>query len=303
MTSSYQPASGIWLPLITPFSEGSLDEGSLRRLTRHYTEQPIDGFILCATSGEGLTLTEAEKERMVALMTEELVAVRAERPVYLGVSGSDTHRVAHAMETYASWPVDGYLINCPAYSRPSQEGLYRHFEILAGATNRPCLLYNIPYRSGVNLENETLLRLVEIGNIVGVKDCGANINQSFELMARKPAGFSVLTGEDAFFYTALAHGGDGGILMAAHVLAEPLSEVRDKLISGDQPSALAAWRRIAEVPPLLFAEPNPAPVKHWLWRLGLIDSPEVRLPMIGVTEGLAQRLDEMIARQATVAAA
>ena len=296
MTPTQDPPRGIWLPLITPFRDGDVDEASLRRLLRHYAAQPLTGIILGATSGEGLTVTEPEKERMVALAAEELAAAGSRQPLYLGISGSDTRRTAEALARTAGWPLAGYLINCPAYSRPPQAGLYKHFEILAGTTEMPCLLYNIPYRTGVNLENDTLLRLAEIPNILGVKDCAANLEQSVDLMARKPAGFSVLTGEDALLYTALVHGGDGAISVTAHALPTAFAEIHDKVSTGDQPGALTAWRRVAEVPPLLFAEPSPAPVKHWLWRAGLIDSPEVRLPMMGVSHGLAARIEDVMAR-------
>ena len=110
---------GIWLPLVTPFRDGALDEVSLRRMVRHYLAQPIDGFILAATTGEGLTIDEDETERLVAIVAAE---IGGRRPVYLGVSGSDTRKVAKTLAHTAAWPVDGYLIACPYYTRPSQEG-------------------------------------------------------------------------------------------------------------------------------------------------------------------------------------
>jgi 4-hydroxy-tetrahydrodipicolinate synthase len=205
---------GLWLPLVTPFRDGALDEASLRRLVRHYLGEPIDGFILAATTGEGLTIDEDETEQLVSIVATENAG---QRPVYLGISGSDTRKVAKALVHSAAWPVDGYLIACPYYTRPSQEGLYRHFTALSGATARPILIYNIPYRTGVNMANDTLLRLAELPNIVGVKDCCADAAQSFDLIRTSPAGFSVMTGEDAWFYTALTLGAAGGITASAHV--------------------------------------------------------------------------------------
>jgi 4-hydroxy-tetrahydrodipicolinate synthase len=143
----------------------------------------------------------------------------------------------------------------------------------------------------VNLGNETLLRLAERSNIVGVKDCAADATQSFDLLRFKPTGFSVLVGEDSLFYNALAHGADGGITASAHVHTCAFATVRNKLEAGDRTGALADWNVLADIPKLLFAEPSPAPVKHWLWRLGLIDSPELRLPMVPVTDGLARKID------------
>ncbi len=138
-------------------------------------------------------------------------------PLFLGLCGSDTRRLVRRLAATDAWPVDGYLITCPYYSRPSQQGLYQHFAALADATDKPILIYNIPYRTGVNLGNDTLLRLAERANIVGVKDCCADAAQSADLLRRRGPGFTVLTGEDALFYGAVAHGADGGILASAHV--------------------------------------------------------------------------------------
>ncbi|MBL8674143.1 MAG: 4-hydroxy-tetrahydrodipicolinate synthase [Rhodospirillales bacterium] len=289
---------GLWLPLVTPFRDGALDEVSLRRLARHYRDQPVDGFILAATTGEGLTLDDHEVERLVAVVAEEL---GRSRPIYLGLSGSDTRKVEKAMDHAASWPVDGYLVACPYYTRPSQEGLYRHFAALALATDRPIVVYNIPYRTGVNLGNETMLKLAALPNIAGVKDCCADAAQSFDLIRARPPGFAVLTGEDALFLSALDQGADGGIVASAHVETARFAEILSLSRSGDHASALRRWRDLVEIPRLLFAEPSPAPIKHWLWRTGLIDSPEVRLPMAEVTTRLATRLDWAIADVAKAA--
>jgi 4-hydroxy-tetrahydrodipicolinate synthase len=285
--------SGIWLPLITPFRDGALDEASLRRMTRHYLGQPIDGLILAATTGEGLTIDEDETAQLVTAVAEE---VGGRKPIYLGISGSDTRKVGKALHATADWSVNGYLIACPYYTRPSQDGLYRHFAALAGETPRPIAVYNIPYRTGVNMANETLLRLAELPNITGVKDCCADQSQSFDLTRAKPEGFAVMTGEDALFYNALTQGADGGILASAHIDTARFASVRNIFMSGDQIGALRAWRTLADLPRLLFAEPSPAPIKHWLWRAGLIESPEVRLPMTPVSDILARRIEREMER-------
>jgi 4-hydroxy-tetrahydrodipicolinate synthase len=287
------PLNGIWLPLITPFRDDRLDETSLRRLIRHYAAAPVDGLILAATTGEGLTLDAAETERLVQCATSELETTGRRIPVYLGLSGSHTSKVVHTLKDTASWAIDGYLIACPYYTRPSQDGLYQHFSALADATARQILIYNIPYRTGVNLGNETMLRLAERDNIAGVKDCCADTAQTFDLLRDRPPGFAVLTGEDALFYTALTQGADGGILASANVRTRAFAAMRDALLRGNQPGALAMWRELVELPRLLFAEPSPAPIKHWLWRVGLIDSPEVRLPMTRISDALAARIDRV----------
>ena len=289
MENERPPISGLWLPLVTPFKQGRLDELSLVRLLRHYLRQRVEGFILAATTGEGMTLDEAETERLIALAAEEIAG---RRPLYLGLSGSDTAKLGKTLARTASWPVDGYLIACPYYVRPSQEGLYRHFIALADATDRPILIYNIPYRTGVNLGNETLLRLAEHPNITGLKDCCVDAGQSAELLRRKPASFAVLTGEDVNFHAALAQGAEGGILASAHLRTDEFARVRDAMLAGENGAALRAWHGLADLTRLLFAEPSPAPVKFCLWQLGLIDSPEVRLPMTEVSPALAARLAE-----------
>lgn len=299
MTSPDHPAAlqGLWLPLVTPFRDGALDAASLRRLVRHYAAEPVDGLILAATTGEGLTLDEEETERLVAIARDALAEAGRRMPLWLGLSGSDTRKLVKTLGRTASWGVDGYLIACPYYTRPSQQGLLRHFAALADATTQPIMIYNIPYRTGVNLGNAAMLDLAGRKAIVGVKDCAADAMQSFELLRRRPPGFSVLTGEDALFHTALTQGADGGILASAHVETREFAAIRTKLLAGDQVGALADWQRLSEVPRLLFAEPSPAPIKHWLWRTGLIDSPEVRLPMAAVTEALAVRIDHAIAKR------
>jgi 4-hydroxy-tetrahydrodipicolinate synthase len=279
--------NGIWLPLITPFTDGELDAAAVAGLVRHYAASGIDGLIIAATTGEGLTLDPEETERLAAVAAQ---AAAGRLPVYLGLCGSDTSRMAKRLAETQSWPVDGYLITCPYYTRPSQEGLRRHFTELASRTGRPIVVYNIPYRTGVNLTNDTLLQLAELGNVVGVKDCCANHAQSFDLLRRRPPGFSVTTGEDALFLNAIAHGADGGILASAHVDPQAFVEMRRAYLAGDPDLALQRWAILAEIVGLLFAEPNPAPVKHWLWLEGLIPSPELRLPMTGVSEQLAEKL-------------
>lgn len=297
MQASHRPLHGIWLPLITPFRDGGLDEASLRRLVAHYAAEPIDGLILGATTGEGMSLDDDEAERLVSITRAALVAAGSGIPIYLGLSGSDTRKVTKALEQTGAWGMDGYLIACPYYTRPSQQGLLQHFTALADCTAKPILIYNIPYRTGVNLGNETMLQLAEHPNIVGVKDCAADATQSFDLLRHKPPHFAVLTGEDPLFYTALTQGAEGGILASAHVQAQAFATLRRKLLAGDQAGALADWQHLADLPRLLFAEPSPGPIKHWLWRARLIDSPEMRLPMVPVSPQLAARIEAAIGAQ------
>jgi 4-hydroxy-tetrahydrodipicolinate synthase len=302
MTDLRTHLHGLWLPLVTPFRDGRLDEASLRRLVRHYGGEAVDGFILGATSGEGMTLREAELERLVAIVRDELGAIRRNLPVCLGLSGADTARLKDRLDETADWPIDGYLIASPYYVRPSQRGLLAHFEALADHAAWPIVLYNIPYRSSVNLTNQTLLRLAEHPNIVGLKDCCASREQTLALLRDRPEGFRVLTGEDANYLEALGDGADGGIVLSAHVETATFAGILKELARGNRDAALARWQEVAELTRLLFAEPSPAPAKYWLWRTGLIDSPEVRLPMVEIGSELAAAIDREIARRVQVAA-
>jgi 4-hydroxy-tetrahydrodipicolinate synthase len=287
---------GLWIPLITPFfRDGALDEVSLRRLVRHYAALPVDGLVLAATTGESLTLEPDEIEQFIFAVRDE---IGENLPISLGLSGSNTRTLLEALDRTAAWPIGSYLISCPYYSRPSQRGLERHFGALADRAAHPVLLYNIPYRTGVNLGNETMLRLAEHPNIVGLKDCCADRNQSLDLLRHRPAGFAVLTGEDAHYHEALLDGADGGILASAHIETETFAFIHKLVAAGEHDAALSQWRAVADLTQLLFAEPSPAPIKYWLWRAGLIDSAEVRLPMTEVSAELAARLDREIERHA-----
>jgi 4-hydroxy-tetrahydrodipicolinate synthase len=286
---------GLWLPLVTPFRHGELDEASLRPLVRHYAALPVDGLVLVATTGESLTLTPEETERLVFSVHDEIGPKRV--PICFGLSGGNTRALLETLDRTAGWPIDGYLVSCPYYSRPSQRGMELHFGALADRAQHPLMLYNIPYRTGVNLGNEAMLRLADHPNIIGLKDCCADRSQSLDLLRRRPPGFAVLTGEDVQYFEALCDGADGGILASAHLETEAFAQIWTRLVAGQHDAALALWQSVAELTHLLFSEPSPAPIKYWLWRMGLIDSAEVRLPMTEVSPELAARLDLEIARR------
>ena len=291
---------GLWLPLVTPFCNGELDETSLRRLVRHYAALPLDGLVLAATTGESLTLTPAETERLVFTVRDECTQ---NLPLCLGLSGSNTAALKDTLASTAAWPIDAYLISCPYYSRPSQRGLQLHFSALADRARFPMMLYNIPYRTGVNLGNAAMLQLAGHRNIVGLKDCCDDRDQSRDLLRRRSGGFAVLTGEDGRYHEALTDGADGAILASAHIETEIFASVWKLHAAGEHDAALARWRSVADLTRLLFTEHSPAPLKHWLWRTGLIASAELRLPMTAVSPELAARLDLEIERRKTASAA
>ena len=286
---------GVWLPLVSPFKDGALDEASFRRMVGRYAGH-VDGFILAASTGEGLALSRDETRRLAEWTAEELAASGTATPVVIGLCGASTAAVVEGFRAAAAWPANGFLVACPYYVRPTQEGLRLHFEAIAEVTARDILIYNIPYRTGVNLANDTLLRLAERPNIVGVKDCCADPAQSQDLIARKPDGFSVLTGEDAGYLAALRQGADGGVVASAHLRPEAFHDIWSLARAGRWDEAERVWAVLAPIPELLFSEPSPSALKHALWRMGLIDAPDLRLPMTPPSARLAERLEAYLAR-------
>ncbi len=287
----YERPQGLWLPLVTPFDNGTLDEASLRALIRHYCAKNISGIILAATTGEGQLLCHDETERLAKTSADEMARLQAEQKLYLGLSGSDPAKLSDEMAQTTDWPIDGYLVSGPNYLRPSQDGLLTFFTEIAKSTDKPIILYNIPYRTGVNVDNETMLALAEISNIVGVKDCCGNAQQSYDLLRGAPDTFSVLTGEDPFFYNAMVHGAPGAIVTGAHVLVDQHLQIMNEITNGNQEAALEIWNQVVHIPRLLFAEPNPAPLKYWLYREGLLKSAEVRVPFMPISSSVRSKID------------
>ena len=283
--------SGVWLPIVTPFVDSEIDYPGYQRLVDHYVRAGVSGVIPLGTTGESPTVDEAEAE---TLIEHTVAAVDGRVPIVVGVSGNDTRKVVQTVKRLERHRIDGLLATCPYYNRPSQDGLRAHFTHLAEATGLGILIYNIPYRTGVNLANDTLLALAELPNIAGVKDSSGDVAQSLALLRQRPEGFSVLTGEDAYFYTMLAHGGDGGILASAHLETETFLAVHERMAANDHHGARALWTTLEAIIPPLFKEPNPMPVKHCLWRAGLIRSPECRLPMTRVSPALAHELEQIV---------
>ena len=174
---------GLWLPLVTPFRNGELDEPSLRRLVRHYADGPVDGLILAATSGEGMSLGSDELERLVAVARSEISQSRRYLPICLGLSGASTLKMLDVLDETAAWPIDGYLIASPYYTRPSQRGLLQHFTALADHASWPIVLYNIPYRTAVNLDQR---------DAAGA--CQASQHRRHEGLQRRPRPVDRLSG-------------------------------------------------------------------------------------------------------------
>lgn len=287
--------SGVWLPIITPFLNDAVDYGSYRTLIDDYIGQGIAGLIPLGTTGESPAIGDAEYLPLVE-KTLEYVAGRV--PVYVGAGGNYTAKVVKLLQTLQSYPIDGVLTVCPYYNRPDQRGIYEHFLRLSEATDLNIAVYNIPYRTGRNIENDTIRRLAALKNIVGLKDSCGDIKQSSELLLDPPADFSIMTGEDALFFTTLALGGAGGILAAAHLETAQFVTVYQRMRANDHRAARDAWKPLAELVPLLFGEPNPAPLKYCLHKMGRIQSAATRLPLMEITPQLAMKLDRFMQKTA-----
>lgn len=282
---------GIIIPIITPFLNDEVDFNAYRNLINHYISKGVSGIMPVATTGEVPTLSDEEYEEIIE-KTMEYVNNRV--PVYVGLGGNNTKSVVNKLKIVEKNKVKGILSVSPYYNRPDQRGIYEHFLRISEATELDIVLYNIPYRTGRNMENETICRLAELKNIVGIKDACGDIKQSIELLLNAPKDFSILTGEDMFFYTTLVNGGHGGILASAHLQTEVFIDIYNKVKLNDHKAAFDQWKKIASSIPLLFEEPNPAPIKYCLSKLKLISSAETRLPIMSVSNEFSKKLDKIL---------
>ncbi|MGE5631197.1 MAG: 4-hydroxy-tetrahydrodipicolinate synthase [Caulobacteraceae bacterium] len=282
---------GVWLPIITPFLRDEVDFRSYNRMIDHYINKGVSGIIPLGTTGESPTVSDEEFEEIVE-RTMEYVNGRV--PVIVGVGGNNTKKVQKQLKIVERHKVNGILSVCPYYNRPDQRGIFEHFKRISEATYLDVIIYNIPYRTGRNIENETIHKLSELKNIIGLKDASGDIKQTLSLLLDAPADFSIMTGEDIFFYITLVYGGHGGILASSHVETESFIEVYNKVKENDHQGAFKIWKRLAEIIPLLFEEPNPSPIKYCLRKMGLIESSELRLPLMPVSEKLQKKLDKFL---------
>jgi 4-hydroxy-tetrahydrodipicolinate synthase len=278
---------GVWIPLVTPFRDSLLDIPSLRRLVDDLIPKGISGLVVGATTGESPVLSDEELSTLVRAARE---AAGGRVPVLAGAGGPDTRRVIAAVERVARAGADGVLSICPYFSRPDQRGILAHFQAIAAATPLPIVLYANPSRTAVRMHNDTIRRLAEIENVIGLKDCSGDIVQSMELLLDPPPHLAILGGEDALFYPMLTSGAAGGILASAHWATESFVAVWRAVQRNDHRQALRIWARLFAGTRLLFEEPSPAPVKHLLAAAGRIASGELRLPLVPPSHALQRRL-------------
>lgn len=274
---------GIWLPLVTPFRNGDVDHVALRRLVAHYGASDLAGFVVCGTTGEAAALDETEQLAVL----DTVLAEAGDLPVMMGVAGNNLRHVLSRLDNIGQRPVAGVLAPAPYYIRPSQEGLKAYFGALADRSQAPLVLYDIPYRTGVTLRADTLLSLAEHGNIRAIKDCGGDAATTQALIA--DGRMAVLAGEDHQLLATLCMGGHGAIVASAHIRPDLFSALWHAVADQHLNVARDLFHDLMPVIRLLFAEPNPGPIKALLARQGLL-SDELRLPMTSASGALAQQL-------------
>jgi 4-hydroxy-tetrahydrodipicolinate synthase len=285
--------SGCGTALVTPFrKDGAVDEAALIRLAEWQIESGIDFLIPCGTTGEASTLNEAEWLRVV----ETVVRTVAGRvPVFAGCTHNATSEAVARAKRLAKVPgLTGILTANPYYNRPGQEGQYRHFRAIAEAVELPILLYNIPSRTGVNLEPATVLRLAEIENIVGIKESSGNIAQITQIILQAPSGFKVLSGDDGMTLPVIALGGVGLVSVASNAIPAPMAQMVRAAMRGDWTTARAVNAKYLKLMQAHFSEPSPAPVKAVLALMGKCED-VLRLPMVPVAEATRQKLQGLLA--------
>jgi 4-hydroxy-tetrahydrodipicolinate synthase len=270
--------TGCGTALVTPFHPDlSLDEAALRRLVERQIGAGIDFLVPCGTTGESPTLTAAEQRRVVEVTVEE--ARRTKTPVVAGAGGNNTAHVIEMAREFQALGADGILSVAPYYNKPTQEGLYQHYRALAEAISLPIILYNIPGRTGVNIETPTVARLAEIENIVGVKEASGNISQMAAVLAAVPPRFLVLSGDDAITIPLMSLGGKGLISVVSNEIPAQMTRLTRLCLAGDFAGALEIHTKYFRLIEANFVETNPGPAKAAMAMMGLLE-PVFRLPMV-----------------------
>ncbi len=271
------PFTGVGTALITPFTRsGAVDEAGVKRLARRQIDGGVHFLVPCGTTGETPTLTGDERRRVVELVVEE---AGGKVPVLAGAGGYDSKEVAHAARDMQKAGAQGLLSVTPYYNKPTPEGLYQHFKVVADATPLPIVLYNVPGRTGCNIDAATCARLATIPTVIGVKEASGNIQQMAEVCRAAPRDFLVLSGDDAVTLPLMALGGRGVISVASNEIPAEMSELVEAAERGDYALARTIHTRL--LPLLLgnFIESNPGPVKFAMAAMGLCEE-VFRLPMV-----------------------
>ena len=283
--------TGCGTALVTPFTtEGKLDEASVTRLARRQIDRGIHFLVPCGTTGESPSLSHAEKLRVIELVVKE---ANGQVPVLAGAGSYDTQTAVTLVADMAQAGVDGVLSVTPFYNKPTQEGLYRHFETIADSTDLPIVLYNVPSRTGCNIQPETLQRLALITNIVGIKEASGNLLQMCEICRSIPDDFSVLAGDDAFTLPLIALGGHGVISVVANETPAEMASLVDLATATKFTEARKVHEQLLPLMQVNFIESNPIPVKAAMAALGLLEE-IYRLPMVSPTNESRTQINDVL---------
>ena len=289
--------TGCGTALVTPFGrDGSLDEAGVRRLARRQIDAGIHFLVPCGTTGESPTLSPEERLRVVELVVAE---AGGRVPVLAGAGGYDTREVISTAQQMIGAGAAGILSVTPYYNKPTQEGLYQHYSAIAREVGHPVIVYNVPGRTGVNVEPATLARLAEVPNIAGVKEASGNVAQMCEICRLVPDGFLVLSGDDALTLPLMAVGGHGIISVAANQAPAEMARMVERAEAGDFAAARTIHRQLMPLMSANFVESNPIPVKAAMAAMGLLEE-VYRLPMVSPSDASRRRiLDALAASRVT----
>jgi 4-hydroxy-tetrahydrodipicolinate synthase len=293
--------TGLFIPLITPFTaDGGLASDALERLAHQVLDDGATGLVALGTTAEHATLTEAERSEVLEIAAR--VCRSRAVPLIAGAGTNDTTRSAASLAALARYPeIRAALTVVPYYNRPGEAGVLEHFRTLAAGSPVPLIIYNIPYRTGQAVSWRTMGRLAELPGIAGVKHAAGSIDQdTVAMMAGRPAGFSVLGGDDLYVSPLLALGADGAILASAHVRTGEFARLISLWQDGRAIDARRLGHDLARLSQALFAEPNPAVIKAVLHRQGQIPSPLVRLPLLPASPAAADSASAVAAELAAV---
>ena len=290
---------GCGTALVTPFqSDGSVDEAALRSLVAWQVESKIDFLVPCGTTGETPTLTKDEWLRVVAI-TIEVAAGRV--PIVAGATSNSTAEAVEKARTIAAIKgVDAILTASPYYNKPTQEGQYQHFKAIAEAVDKPLVLYNVPGRTGANIEPGTAARLAEIENIVAIKEASGNISQMADLLNAVPESFLVLSGDDAVTLPLIALGGVGIISVVSNQIPREMAEMTRAALANDWTTARKLHRKYLPLMQANFIESNPMPVKAVLAMMGKIEE-VYRLPLLPMRRDTRSKLQKIATEAGVIA--
>ena len=280
---------GTGVALVTPFKEDkTIDVPALERLVHSQVENGVDYLVVLGTTAETPTLSTEEKELVKKTVKQ---ANNGRLPMVLGVGGNNTQTIVEQVREVSPKDYIAILSVTPYYNKPSQEGLYQHYKAVAEATELPILLYNVPSRTGVNMDYRTTLRLAkEVPNIIGIKEASGNIVQIMHLLRGRRENFLVISGDDATALPTVLLGGDGTISVLGQAFPERYSQMIRQGLDGNYKEANTIQYQLLEAMELIFKEGNPVGIKALLSLLGVINTLEVRLPLVNATEGLQKEL-------------